>query len=201
MSELEDAARETLEEASRHDPKLTSMVAVLVAITATCMAIGQIKDDNLKQRMEHAQSKSVDTWSFYQSKSTKQLMAENMGEQIRLQLLAIPGLKDDARARLETKAAHYESESRRYEKEKEEIKKQAEEFEKEHETLNNFDDEFDVSQACLTISIALSGITALTRKRWLLNFALVLSACGIFMLTAGFLGVDVHPQWLARLLG
>jgi len=47
----------------------------------------------------------------------------------------------------------------RYEKEKAEIKTKAESFEKEYEAINLFDDQFDMTDAFLTIAIAMFGIT------------------------------------------
>ena len=87
MSEIEDAVQETLE--SSHFA-LNSWIALTVAITATFMAIGNIKDGNIVQTMAQVQSRSVDSWSYYQAKSTKQIMAANMAEQLRTQMMMGP---------------------------------------------------------------------------------------------------------------
>jgi hypothetical protein len=41
------------------------------------------------------------------------------------------------------------------------------------------DDQFDFAEAFLTVAIALDGIAVLTRKRWLLGFAILLTALGL----------------------
>ena len=66
--------------------------------------------------------------------------------------------------------------------------------------MNLHDDQFDLSDAALSIAIALYGISALTRKRWLLVMATGLAAFGMFFSLAGFAGWSTHPDFLARLL-
>ncbi|MBI3208082.1 MAG: DUF4337 family protein [Candidatus Solibacter usitatus] len=58
------------------DWKLNSWIAATVAVVATCMAIGNVKDGNIVQAMAQVQTKSIDAWSYYQAKSTKELLAE-----------------------------------------------------------------------------------------------------------------------------
>jgi hypothetical protein len=89
----------------------------------------------------------------------------------------------------------------RYEAEKDELKRKAEAFEKEYDTLNIRDDQFDMAEAAMSVGIAMFGITALTRKRWLLAFAAAVAAFGVVLGLAGFLGWNIHPEFLAKMLG
>jgi hypothetical protein len=198
MSEIEDVVQETLE--SSHFA-LNSWIALTVAITATFMAIGNIKDGNIVQTMAQVQSKSVDSWSYYQAKSTKQIMAVNMAEQLRTQMMMGPPMTAGIRAKVDAKVAQYEADARRYEKEKEEIRRTAENYEKEYDRLNVHDDQFDMAEAFLTASIALCGVTALTRRRWLFGVAVLFACSGLFLEFAGFMQWSFHPEWLAKLLG
>ena len=84
MAEIEDVVKETLESAA--EGGLTAAIALLVAVTATTMAICHIKDSNIVLAMNRVQTKTVDSWSYYQAKSNKQHLAENMLAQIRLQM-------------------------------------------------------------------------------------------------------------------
>jgi hypothetical protein len=198
MSEVEDAVKETLES---NNFSLNSWIAVTVAITATVMAIGNIKDGNIVQAMAQAQAKSVDNWSYYQAKSTKQIMAANMAEQLRTQMTMSPNLTREVRAALDAKAAQYEADAKRYEKEKEEIRQTAESHEKEYNRLNVHDDQFDMAEAFFTVAIALCGVTALTRRRWLFALAVVFACSGLMSEVAGFMEWSFHPEWMAKLLG
>ncbi len=199
MSEITDSVLEAVGESS--ESSFNSIIATLVALTATFMAICNIKDGNIVQNMAQAQTKSVDAWTYYQAKSTKQLLSENMAEQAKTQLAVNSGLNPESRATLAGKVTQYEAAARRYEKEKEEIKKEAEGYQQKYDDLNVHDDQFDMAEACFTVAIALSGITALLKKKWLLLFAFALSAVGTVLGLAGFLGWSLHPDWLARLLG
>jgi hypothetical protein len=40
-----------------------------------------------------------------------------------------------------------------------------------YNTLNVHDDQFDMSEALISVGIALAGVTALTKKKWLLAVA------------------------------
>ena len=62
--------------------RLDAYIALLVAITATFMALCNVKDGNIVQGMAQAQSGAIDAWSYYQAKSTKQSLAEATLDQI-----------------------------------------------------------------------------------------------------------------------
>ena len=199
MSEIQDAVGETIESAAHS--RFNSIVALLVALTATLMAICNIKDGNIVQAMALEQSKSVDAWSYYQSKSTKQNIAEAALEQVRLESAILAAQSAAAPQALADAASRYAAEVERYDREKTEIRSEAEGHAANYERLNVLDDQFDFAEAFLTVAIALDGIAVLTRKRWLLGFAILLTALGLAFGVSGFTGGSFHPAWLARLLG
>src|ERR1700745_2907118 len=110
MSDINDTIQESLEEAGKS--KINSRVALFVAITATFMALCNVKDGNIVQAMSMAQAHSIDSWSYFQAKSTKQSIAENTLELLKLQ-------NNPANAAIIKK---FEEKISRYEKEKAEIK-------------------------------------------------------------------------------
>jgi len=86
MSDIADSAQETIERAEKSKKsKLNSAVAVLVAISATFVALCNVKDGNVVQAMAQAQAGAVDQWAYYQSKSTKQHIAETTADQLTVQ--------------------------------------------------------------------------------------------------------------------
>ena len=95
----------------------------------------------------------------------------------------------------------YEDQVARYEKEKAVIKTQAENFTKEYDDINLFDDQFDMTEALLTISIAMFGITSLTQKKWLLYFSAVASLIGIILGLAAFMKISLHSDLISKILG
>src|SRR5512143_3426681 len=124
MGEIDDQVQEAVAQAQESNSRLNNAVAVLVALVATSMALFNIKDGNVVQAMAQAQAASIDTWSYYQSKSTKQHMAENMVDQLTIERDLGVGLNPTARQLLDHKIAEYQAAAQRYEKEKEAIKAQ-----------------------------------------------------------------------------
>ena len=198
MGEIDDKITEALERA--RESRLNSVIAALVAASATVMALNNVKDGNVVQAMQQAQASSVDAWAYYQAKGTKQNLAISAREQIELMRDTTPDLTPESRAAMEKRIAEYAVQEKKYETEKEDIKRQAEGFQKQYDELNRHDDQFDMADALLSVAIALFGVTALTRKRWLLLFALVFAVFGTMFGLAGFLGWNMHPDWLARVL-
>ena len=124
MGEIDEAIHEAMESGAASG--LHSLIAMLVAITATVMALANIKGQNIVQRMDAAQIERVDQWTLYQAKSTKQNLAEGIQHQLQLALVTNPALSSEQRQELEQQRAHYAAEVERYQQEKVEIKAKAE---------------------------------------------------------------------------
>ena len=196
MSELGETIAEAIEEAG--ESRLGTIVALLVALAATFVALAGVKDRNLTLGMTRAQTKAVDAWNQYQAKSMKQNLAEaTLDEMLAMQEVSGGAAAAQLARRIET----YHAQVARYEREKEEIKTQAEGYEHEYEALNVRHDQFDLAEAGISVAIALLGVTALTRKRWLLGVAGVFLALGVLFGVAGFLNWNIHADalvsWLA----
>lgn len=143
----------------------TSRLAVLTAILSTVGAIfgymgGHSQNEALLFKNEAAIQKTAasNQWNYYQAKSNKQNLAE----------LAVVLTSGEAQEK-------YRQEIERYKKEKEEIKAEAEKLEalaKESDRKSEADmhvhGRWALATTFLQVAIALSAITLLTRKRWLL---------------------------------
>src|SRR5438128_12191229 len=111
--DIGETIQETVESGGKSS--LNAKVAIMVSITATFMALCNIKDGNIVQSMSQAQAHTIDAWSYFQAKSTKQSIAENTLELLRMQK------SGDS----EKVIKKYEDKIAAYEKEKNEIKAQA----------------------------------------------------------------------------
>ena len=189
MGEIEETIKEAIEKAE--ESSINSRVAIIVSLVATFMALCNIKNSSMIQSMSRAQAHSIDAWAYYQAKGTKENMEKNTVEILKLQ----PQKVSDAVLK------NYEVKIAQYEKEKEEIKKQAEGFEKQYDDIHEFNDQFEITEALLSISIALFGITALTQKKWLFGFAVLLSVTGVVLGTTAFCKISLLGEWVAKLLG
>jgi Domain of unknown function (DUF4337) len=187
------AAREHLSANAR----LSTLVAVTVALLATFLGICKVKDDNIVQAMQQAQADKLDNWSFYQARNIREEVAE--AEVVQLQLAAV----NAAPAR----QGAYQKEIERFEaivkdqaEKKDSVRAIAEQDQKTYDELNYRDDQFDLSDTLIALAISLLAMTALTHKRWLYGIAMVPTFFGVLMGFAGLIGWHLHSDILARLL-
>jgi hypothetical protein len=197
MSEITETVSEAVEKAKESNDTLNNVIAVLVALLATFMALCNIKDGNIVQAMSQEQAKAVDQWSYYQAKGTKQNLAESVLDQLQLRKAEGAGA---AMPLVDKEIATYTQQVKKYEKEKADIKKEAEGAQAEYDRLNTHDDQFDMSEATMSIAIALLGVSALTRKKWLVGLAILFAGFGVVMGLAGFFSWGIHPDAFAKFL-
>lgn len=181
---------------SEYRNRLNNRVAVAVALISAFMAVTKIKDDNIVQAMLQAKSDAVDTWNEYQAKKLKLHMAELGLNQTRALRPAVSRGAQEIAAQEKSYAATIA----RYQGESEAIMKKAKGFEKQYDDLNFRDDQFDLSDAALSISLATLAVTALTANLWLFRLSLLFAGFGGVMGAAGLFGLSLHPDWLTRLL-
>ena len=96
MGEIDETVTEAVEKA--RESRLNTAIAALVAISATLMALNNVKDGNIVQAMQQAQASSVDEWAYYQAKGTKQNLAISAREQIELLRDSTPTATPEVRA-------------------------------------------------------------------------------------------------------
>ena len=162
--------------------QFTSRLAVLTAVLSTVGALfgymgGHSQNAALLFKNEAAIQKTsaANQWNYYQAKSNKQNLAE----------LSITLTSGETQEK-------YKQEVARYKQEKEEIKASAEKLEasskeadRKSELEMHVHGRWALATTLLQIAIAMSAITLLTRKRWLLGG--VYGATGLGLVT-GLLG-------------
>src|SRR5882724_5503691 len=181
---------------SKTSGRLNSLVAISVALLAAFMAVTKVKDDNIVQAMLQAKSDAVDTWGEYQAKRIKHHVVE-LG---RDQTIALRTTAAQNATALDSLVQHYEAEIARYQEEESELQKKARAFEAQYDALNYKDDQFDLSDAALSVCLAMLAVVALTGKYWLLWVSWLIAAAGVVMGVAGLVGLRLHPDWLTKLL-
>ncbi|NBR87402.1 MAG: DUF4337 domain-containing protein [Verrucomicrobia bacterium] len=177
--------------------RLNSLIAITVAVLAALMGITKVKDDNIVQAMQQAKINAVDTWGEYQAKKLKHHLAEHSLTQLdALQLIA----PTNSVSQFAALRQGYEAKIVRYEIEERELMAKARGFEAEYDKLNYRDDQFDLSDAALSVALCVLATASLANRRWLLVLAWVFGAIGIIMAIAGFLRLNLHPDWLVNIL-
>lgn len=177
--------------------RLNNLVALTVALISVFMGITKIKDDNVVQAMLQHKSDAVDTWNEYQAKKLKHHMAELGLSQLQGLELIAPG-KSVPQMAIQKK--QFQDAIARYQVEEAAIMKRAKQHEKDYDDLNLHDDQFDLSDAALSICLAMLAVASLTSNRKLLYLSWIFAAFGVIMGLAGILGSSLHPDFLSRLL-
>jgi hypothetical protein len=180
-----------------HDRRMNDLVAVTVVVLTVFLAVCKIKDDNIVQAMQKAQSGAVDAWAEYQSTRVKLHGDENGLSTLRL--LESSGSVD--KALTAKQAAEYEADIKKYEGRSKETRAKAEAMEKEYDRLNMRDDQFDISEAFISIAIAVAAVATLVDAWWLLYLGWGSGTIGIVFGIAGFAEISLRVQWLVALLG
>lgn len=164
------------------------------------MALCSVKEGNINQAMADTQAKTVNGWAYFQSKSTKQNLAEATMEQLRVMKALSVSAVPEAIAEMESKIAAYATKITRYEEEKEKIKQDTQALEKKYEELDQQGDQFDLADAAMSVGIALCGMAALVERRSLCGVAFVFLAAGMGIGIAGFLNIPLEVPFLSKLL-
>ena len=169
-----------VEHAAQHGAKdgFAGRTAVITAVLATVGALfsymGGLTQSNaglFKNNAAIKKTEASNQWNFYQSKSSKQNMAE----------LAIAVVPED-------KKPQYQKEVDRYKSEKAEIKVSAEKLEAESTAWDQKSDaqihehhRWAQATTALQISIALAAIALLTRRKWLEYGMFVVASLGLVL--------------------
>jgi hypothetical protein len=155
------------EKAHEANDKWSMLLAISTAIMAVFAALASLLAGHHSNEALLSQLKASDQWNYYQAKGIKYEITQGI-------VLNNPNAPDDLKKKLD-----------KYKDDQAKIKETAEEAEKEsvahlekHSTLAR-------SVTLFQISIAISAIAMLTRRRFLWYFSLILSAVGIYFFVMG----------------
>lgn len=173
--------------------RFNNSIAIAVALVSAFMAVTKIKDDNIVQAMQKAQAETVDYWNEYQARRQRQFNIDLAIEQTRATQAPSP--------ELEAKLGEWKKQAEAFKARAEESSVKAKARDADYNAGNDRDDLFDLSDAMLSISLALFAVTALTRVRWLFGLASVLGLGGMVFGVAGFNGwTALHPDFIISIL-
>jgi hypothetical protein len=181
----------------RYEKRLNDLVAITVVILSVFMAVTKIKDDNIVQAMQLAKADAVDSWAEYQATRIKLHTDENS----LAQLQALNGGVTLDRDLTAKQIAAHQSDIKKYNDRSRETMEKAKSLEAQYNALNFRDDQFDMSDAFLSIALAVVAVSALVDSFPLLYFGWVAAALGLAFGISGFAGFNFRPDWLAAFLG
>ena len=177
---------------------LNNLVAATVVILSVFMAVCNIKDGNIVQNMQMQKADEVDSWGEYQGTKLKLGLAESSLSQLRVQAALAPSgpVADVIAKEMAAQQAIIDKQGGQVAAQLEKAKS----YRAAIDVLGKVDDQFDMSEAFVSIAIAVAAVAVLVESWPLLCLAWASGSTGIVFGLAGFLGWDIHPDWLATLL-
>ena len=167
------------------EEKWVQWVALTTTILAVCAAIAAMNGSTCSTSIQLMTTQESNRWSYFQAKSIKQHVVNVERDLLALELLKAPAA--ELKVALETKIQAADADIARYEKEKEEIKSTAETLQHDQSFLKRKGGHYGVAVMFFQISIMLSSIGALMRRKFPWIVGLVVGAAGLLYFINGFL--------------
>ena len=161
-----------------------ALTTIIFAVAAT---LSTFKGGGFSTRSVLSQEQASNKWSYFQSKSMKQYLYETQRDMLVLDVQKIPTSENAVIVSYQKKIDEYEHNIKRYEKEKEEIKKDAETYEATRDEAKKHSNEFGLAVIFLQISILISSIAALIKRKYLWFIGIIVGVVGLFYFVNGFL--------------
>ena len=162
-----------------------AITTVVFAVTAT---LSTFKGGGFSTRSLLNQTKASDQWAFFQSKSIKSYIYDLRRENLDIQIESLEKQKgsEDLVKKYKGMSEDYTQKVKKYEEEKESISKEAKGFEAIRDESKKHSDKFGIGVIFLQMSILLSSIATLSKKKFVWIISVVLGVFGIFFFIDGF---------------
>jgi hypothetical protein len=162
-----------------------AVTTILIAVTAT---LSTFKGGGFSTRSLLNQTLASDQWSFFQAKSIKLNLSEMQRENLELQMTLLEKQKGNEAlvSTYKDKIEEYKKNIQKYGEEKEAISKDAKNYESIRNESKKHSEKFGIAVIFLQISILLSSIATLSKKKFVWYCSLILGVFGIFYFIDGF---------------
>ena len=163
-------------------------LALTTVIFAVCATLSTFKGGGYSTRSVMSQSQASDQWAFYQSKSLKSYIFEMQKDNLELQSQQNDKLNvaPEVQAKYQEKIDSYLKKLEQYESEKKQITLSAKKLEADRDECKLHSSAFGIAVIFLQISILLSSISALAKKRYVWFLSLAVGLIGILYFADGF---------------
>ena len=161
-------------------------LALTTIIFAVCATLSTFKGGGFSTKSVLSQEQASNKWSYFQNKSLKLYLHEIGKDELELELNRIPKNDKENIEAYSNKIKKYADQVKKYELEKEEIKKEAESLELSRDEAQKHSRTFGEAVIFLQISILLSSIAALIKRKYLWYMAITVGTIGLFFFLDGF---------------
>ena len=162
-----------------------AITTILIAVAAT---LSTFKGGGFSTKSLLNQTLASDQWAFFQSKSIKSYIYDMRRENLEIQVASLEKQKgnDTLIKKYNGMVADYTQRVKTYESDKEAISKEAKGYENVRNESKTHSGKFGIAVIFLQISILLSSIATLSKKRFVWICGLILGVIGIFYFIEGF---------------
>jgi len=162
-----------------------ALTTILIAVTAT---LSTFKGGGFSTRSLLNQTKASDQWAYLQAKSIKSYIFTMQLENLELQMELLEKQKGNEQvvSNYKDRIEEYKKNIQKYDEEMKVIKKDATSFENQRDESKKHSEKFGIAVIFLQISILLSSIATLSKKRFVWFCSLILGVLGIFYFLDGF---------------
>jgi hypothetical protein len=180
-------------------PASDKWVAVYIAILAVILAIAHLGGAHAMKDAIDANISVANTYGFFQAKSIRETNYRLTAEQLKLALLAEPGLGDAAHQQIEAKIGDYLRKAESYESDpasgegKLELQAKAHGFEVLRDYRQRQDRYFDYAEALLQIAIVLASISIVTGRNGVRWLSLAMATVGAVLMLDAFTMLAALP--------
>ncbi len=168
--------------------KWLNYLALSTVIFAVCATLATFKGGGYSSKALLNQTNAANQWSYFQSKSIKSYIFENQKDNLELQkdiISKTSNSKEDI-AKYQVRIDNYDTKLKQYEIDKVEIKAKAEAFEKGRDECQKHGGLFGIAVIFLQVTILLSSIAGLMKKKPVWYLSLAIGAIGLFYFLNGF---------------
>lgn len=167
--------------------KWLNYLALSTVIFAVCATLSTFKGGGYSTRSVLSQSQASDQWAYFQSKSIKGYLYELQKEKFEIELKSqkantFRSLSEDYQKKIDT----YSQKIKKYEEEKSRIEQEAKKLEGIRDEAQKHAQAFGMAVIFLQITILLSSIAALMKKKIVWILGLVLGVFGMVYFANGF---------------
>jgi hypothetical protein len=168
--------------------KWMTWLAISTVIIVVCATLSTFKGGGFSNRALMNQTSASDQWAFYQAKSLKGYIFEMQKDNLELQqeLVAKSDSKHELLPKYKDKIDSYTKKIEQYETEKAEITQKAKDFETQRDDCKLHTSAFGIAVIFLQISILLSSISALAKRKYVWYLSLLVGVVGIVYFLNGF---------------
>lgn len=163
-------------------------LALTTVIFAVCATLSTFKGGGYSTRSVMSQSQASDQWAFFQAKAIKSYIYQMQKESLDLKLLELPRFTPaEVANNYKEKITDYKNKIAKYDQEKTEIQEKAKLLEGVRDESQKHSQAFGMAIIFLQISILLSSIAGLLKKKMVWYCGIATGVVGLFYFVDGFL--------------